>query len=107
MTPHQRLTLQAATERLLPSTGDSAGAAEARVMSFVDWAVEHQCLGQHFARAAEALALLDDLAATRCRKQFAECDETEQDAILKNLHAFPHVVPRLRFESLLYITLAG
>jgi len=107
MTVEQRRTLKAATERLIPSTANSGGAAEARVMSFVDWAIEQELFEQHFLRVGEALSLLDDLATSRYGSAFADCNETEQDSIMKGLHAFPHVIPRLRFESLLYITLAG
>ncbi len=107
MTADQRRTLKAATERLLPSSVESGGAAEARVMSFVDWALGERLFEEHFVRAEEALNLLNDLAFSHFGRAFADCDETEQDGAMRSLHAFPHAIPRLRFESLLYITLAG
>lgn len=102
----QRRTLAAATGRILPSD-DGPGAAEAGVADYIERALDHVALAPMRRQIAHGLDQLAALATEAHGKDFAECDATEQDALLAKLQTSPDRLHRLLLNRLVMLSLEG
>lgn len=106
VTRHQRATLEAAAERILPSE-NGAGARQANVISFFDWIISQPFFEACLPRLITGLDTVNSLAIAHWKKPFAECGAAEQDSVLREIQAIPHVSARRFLRTLINITLAG
>src|ERR671931_427575 len=82
LTEAQLATLDAALARLIPSDDGEPGAREARVIRYVERALEGVHRG-HLGAYERGLNDLDDLALVGCGAAFAALDPERQDAVLR------------------------
>ena len=92
--------LQAACERILPSD-DGAGATEADVLGYIRRAISQGRFSERRRQLlGDGLELLQSLALAAHDRDFSSCGPHQRDAVLQQLEAIPHRVPR-RFLALL------
>jgi gluconate 2-dehydrogenase gamma chain len=77
-------TVEAFVERLIPSDANGPGAAEARVVRYIDRALDGELAGSR-AVYSDGLAALDAFSRSRFGLDFADLDGPRQDAILTSL----------------------
>lgn len=106
LTTVQREIVAAAAERILPSD-DGAGAAETRVIDFIECELKEassQRLCERFAHAAD---LLQDLSRQVHGRPFPECSAAEKDGVLQAIERIPHPTLQRFFSELISMTLSG
>lgn len=98
-------TLAAAAARILPSD-DGTGAAEACVADYI--ARQLESLSERDRRRfLEGLDLLEGVAEQLYQREFADCDASEQDLILRHVQNIPHALSRTFFRQLITLALEG
>jgi hypothetical protein len=106
LTEHQRMTLEAAACRVLPSS-DGPGAREAEAVAFIEWMIRQPCFDRRWPSFVVGLQLLDAAASSQHGVSFHACPAAAQDALLTGLTTVPHATVRWFFAMLVRLTVAG
>ena len=106
LTVLQRLTLDAAVCRVLPSN-DGPGAREAGVVVFIEWMAQQPCFDRRWPCLVSGLALLEATACTRHGASFHACPAAIQDDLLAGLTTIPHATIRSFFAMLVRLSVTG
>jgi gluconate 2-dehydrogenase gamma chain len=106
LTERQRITLEAAACRVLPSN-DGPGAREADAVAFIEWMTRQPCFDRRWPSFLAGLQLLDDAANSRHGAPFHACPAAIQDALLAGLTTVPHATVRWFFAMLVRLTVTG
>jgi gluconate 2-dehydrogenase gamma chain len=104
LSPEHKIILAAATSRLLPSE-DGPGAAETRVVDYIELALQDRWHADFVPLLRRGLDFLQHLAGQG--RSFAACSPEEQDEILCQVQKFPNNEARKFFETLIDLTLEG
>ena len=84
LTPHERRTVIAAAERIIPAS-ETPGATDADVVSFIARMLDGWYPPENRARFVAGLRELDERTRSLRRADFVDCTEREQDAVLTAL----------------------
>lgn len=103
---HMRI-LEAAMDRVLPSSEAAPGATAAGALQHVERLLESDVVGPDAATIGQGLELLDSAALSRWGRPFPECRSTEQDAVLRQVQDIPHPPVQQFFSLLVRLTLSG
>jgi hypothetical protein len=106
LTALQRLTLDAAVCRVLPSS-DGPGAREADVVAFIEWMAQQPCFDRRWPSLVIGLELLEATACSRYGPSFHACPVAIQDDLLAELTTIPHATIRSFFAMLVRLSVTG
>ena len=106
VTARQREIFQSAAGRILPSD-DGPGACQANVIGYFDWLTRQRFANHFLGRLMSGLDILDEFAISRWGHGFVECSAVQQDSVLCEIQAIPHVCTKKFFGTLINVTIAG
>ncbi len=106
LTAVQREIVAAAAERILPSD-DGPGAAETRVIDFIEGRLKEASSQRRCERFTRAADLLQDLSRQLHGRPFPECSAAEKDSVLQAFEGIPHPTLQRFFSELISMTLSG
>jgi hypothetical protein len=106
LTPHSERIVAIAAERIIPAT-DTPGATDANISAFIDKMLTDWHTPEERERFLAGLQDLDDRCRARASRDFADCTEADQVAVLTTLDGAATETRDHWFARLKYLTVYG